>query len=120
MIKKFENFDEDFEEMDGIYQSTSKDGIQSFKNLINSSFRILKNLKDGFAVKIEGKYIEEFFDMVDNFGGNIEVDRNVPGGERVIFNGDDSLYFVLIGKKLYHTTIPIFGETHLEVYIPSL
>ena len=74
--------------------------------------KILINLKNGFAVKIFKDSFEKFCDMIDKYGQGIEFERNMEIPE--------SLYFVLIGKRLFNTHKPSFGGQKFEIYIPSI
>jgi len=73
---------------------------------------ILDRLEDGFAISISKKDLKSFYKALSYYQwiDYTELDPEVIGSQ---------LYFVLIGRKLYHTTQPHFGGQEFEVYIPS-
>lgn len=73
---------------------------------------ILSNLEEGFAVSVSKNDLEYFYKAISYYDwiDFVKLDTEVI---------PDNLYFVLIGKKLYHTDRPTFGGQDFEIYTPS-
>lgn len=106
-LKKFDELNENWDKNDGINPMLAS--------------RILTNLKDGFAVKVFKDSFEKFYDMIDEYGQGIELngDLNLPAFD-LQFTYADSLYFILIGKKIFTNRTPSIGGQKIEIYIPSI
>jgi hypothetical protein len=92
--------------------------IKKFNQLLESlnphtRDKILYNLEEGLAVLVYAKDIKYFYQAVCWYSW-IEctpIDLKELGVEKT--------YFVLIGRKLYHTDKPSFGGYEFKVYEPE-
>ena len=91
--------------------------IKTFNQLNESNWpketeNILHHLQEGYAILVTKEDLEEFYKAIEYYLW-IEYTKLEP---KVI---NEYLFFVLIGRKLYHTSVPNFGGEEFEVYKPT-
>lgn len=97
--------------------------IKEFNRYLNENsgddekMKIIKRLKEGFAVKIYSEYMEDFLEVLEEYGDFIDYKKDWMLNREDIPN--NVYYFVLIGNKLFHTTSDSFGGEKFDVYLPS-
>jgi hypothetical protein len=79
----------------------------------NTRDRILFNLEEGKAICIYDEDVKYFYESVDFYSWIKYIPIDMVG------LGIKKLYFVLIGRKLYHTSEPKFGGHEFEIFTPS-
>ena len=103
-VAKYEAFDEE------PHRATNPDNDQFSDNRLDDDSKSIEaKLEDRYAIYITKDNIEKFFNIISQIDW-IDSVKSISG------RGDE--YFFLIGRKLYHSNKPYFGEK-LKVYNPQ-
>jgi hypothetical protein len=83
----------------------------------SKNFFFCDKLNEGFAIEVKKEQIKDFFDTISFYEWiQIPKENTFVGGENIEFK-NQKYYFVLIGRRIFHTHKPEFGGQKFDVEI---